>query len=104
MFNVRLAGVNLYKKLLFTWLSLVMALMASYFVLSFFPHEMSWMRSRIELSQLLRLFLLTFNKAQQQLLLYNKSNLVVTPQTHPLGALSITVSLYLFKYSIILLV
>ena len=36
MFNVRLAGGHLYGKQLFTWLSLVMSLMAS-FVLSFFP-------------------------------------------------------------------
>ena len=36
MFNVRLAGGHLYGKHLFTWLSLVVSLMAS-FVLSFFP-------------------------------------------------------------------
>ena len=36
MFNVRLAGGHLYGKQLFTWLSLVVYLMAS-FVLSFFP-------------------------------------------------------------------
>ena len=36
MFNVRLAGGHLYEKQLFTWLSLVVSLMAS-FVLSFFP-------------------------------------------------------------------
>ena len=36
MFNVRLAESHLYGKKLFTWLSLVMSLMAS-FVLSFFP-------------------------------------------------------------------
>ena len=36
MFNVRLAGSHLYGKQLFTWLSLVVALMAS-FVLSLFP-------------------------------------------------------------------
>ena len=35
MFNVRLAGGHLYGKQLFTWLSLVVFLMAS-FVLSFF--------------------------------------------------------------------
>ena len=35
-FNVRLAGGHLYGKQLFTWLSLVVSLMAS-FVLSFFP-------------------------------------------------------------------
>ena len=36
MFNVRLAAGHLYGKQLFTWLSLVVSLMAS-FVLSFFP-------------------------------------------------------------------
>ena len=36
MFNVRLAGGHLYGKQLFTWLSLVVSLLAS-FVLSFFP-------------------------------------------------------------------
>ena len=36
MFNVRLAGDHLYGKQLFTWLSLVVSLMAS-FVLSLFP-------------------------------------------------------------------
>ena len=36
MFNVRLAGGHLYGKQLFTWLSLVVSLMAS-FVLSLFP-------------------------------------------------------------------
>ena len=36
MFNVRLAGGHLYGKQLFTWLSLVVSLMAS-LVLSFFP-------------------------------------------------------------------
>ena len=36
MFNVRLAGGHLYGKQLFTWLSLVVSLMAS-FLLSFFP-------------------------------------------------------------------
>ena len=36
MFNVRQAGDHLYGKQLFTWLSLVVSLMAS-FVLSFFP-------------------------------------------------------------------
>ena len=37
MFNVRLAGGNLYWKWLFTWLSMVMSLMVTYSVLSFFP-------------------------------------------------------------------
>ena len=36
MFNVSLAGGHLYGKQLFTWLSLLVSLMAS-FVLSFFP-------------------------------------------------------------------
>ena len=36
MFNIRLAGGHLYGKQLFTWLSLVVSLVAS-FVLSFFP-------------------------------------------------------------------
>ena len=39
MFNVWLAGDHLYWKWLFTWLSLVMSLMVSYFVLSFFPRD-----------------------------------------------------------------
>ena len=38
MLNVRLAGDHLYRKLLFTWLSLVMSMMVS-FVPSFFPRE-----------------------------------------------------------------
>ena len=37
MLNVRLADGDLYGKQLFTWLSLVVSLMASLFVLSFFP-------------------------------------------------------------------
>ena len=36
MFNVRLAGDHLNGKWLFTWLSLVMSLVVSYSVLSFF--------------------------------------------------------------------
>ena len=40
MFNVRLAGGYLYGKQLFTWLSLVVSLMAS-LVLSFFPLDVS---------------------------------------------------------------
>ena len=36
MFNVSLAGVHLHWKQLFTWLSLVVSLMAS-FLLPFFP-------------------------------------------------------------------
>ena len=38
MLNVKLAGDHLYGKWLFTWLSLVMSLMAS-FLLSFFPRD-----------------------------------------------------------------
>ena len=39
MFNVWLAGDHLNGKCQFTWLSLVMSLMMSYFVLSFFPRD-----------------------------------------------------------------
>ena len=39
MFNDRLAGDHLYGKLLFTWLSLVMSLMASFCALLFFPRD-----------------------------------------------------------------
>ena len=39
MFNVRLAGGHLYGKWLFTLLSLVVSLMVSYFVPSFFPRD-----------------------------------------------------------------
>ena len=53
MFNVGLVGDDLYGKWLFTWLSLVMSLMVSYFVLFPFSHDMSWMRCRTELSQFL---------------------------------------------------
>ena len=35
--DIRLAAEHLYEKLLFTWLSLVRLLVASYFVLFFFP-------------------------------------------------------------------
>ena len=59
MFNVRLAGDHLYGKSLYTWMSLVMSLMVSYFVLPF-SHELSWMRSGTELNQFLRIFLPTF--------------------------------------------
>ena len=58
MFNIRLAGDRLYGKWLFTWLSLVMSLMVSYFVLSF-SNEMSCMSSGTELSQFPMIFLLT---------------------------------------------
>ena len=61
MFNVRLAGDHLYGEWMFTWLSLVMSLMMSYFVLFFFPLEMSWMRSGTELNQFLRISLPTFS-------------------------------------------
>ena len=37
MLNVRLAGGHLYGKQLFTWLSMVVYVMASLLVLSFFP-------------------------------------------------------------------
>ena len=59
MFNVRLAGDHLYGKWLFSCVSLMMSLMASYFMLSF-SHEMSWMRSGTKLSQVMRIFLPTF--------------------------------------------
>ena len=39
MFNARLAGDHLYRKWFFTWLSLVMSLMMSDFVLSIFPRD-----------------------------------------------------------------
>ena len=56
MFNVRLAGGLLYGKQLFTWLSLVVSLMAS-FVLSFFPLDV--LDEIWDLSQFLRNFLPT---------------------------------------------
>ena len=37
MFNVRLADGHLYGTLMFTWLSLVMSMIVSFCVLSFFP-------------------------------------------------------------------
>ena len=43
----------------YSWLSLVMYLMVSYLWYPF-PQEMSWMRSRTELSQLLRIFVPAF--------------------------------------------
>ena len=46
MFNVRLAGGHLYGKQLFTWLSLVVSLMAS-FVLSFFRGTLVGIRGNI---------------------------------------------------------
>ena len=39
MLNVRLAGGNLYGKQLFTWLSLVVSLMASFCAVLFFPRR-----------------------------------------------------------------
>ena len=40
MLNVRLAGDHLFRKLLFTWLSLVMSMMSMYLlVLSFFRRD-----------------------------------------------------------------
>ena len=39
MFNVRLAGDHLFWEWLITWGSLVMYLMVSHFVLSFFPRD-----------------------------------------------------------------
>ena len=49
MFNVRLAGGHLYGKQLFTWLSPVVSLMAS-FVLFFFPLDVLdeiWEKRRV---------------------------------------------------------
>ena len=57
MFNVRLAGDHLYGKWLFAWLSLLVSLMG--LLCCSFSHEMSWMRSGIELSLFLRIFLPT---------------------------------------------
>ena len=39
MVNVRLAGDHLYGKWLFTWVSLLMSLMVSYFVLAFLSRD-----------------------------------------------------------------
>ena len=59
MFNVRLACDHLYGKWMFTWLSLVMSLMVSYFVLSFFPRDL--LDEIWDLTEsVLRLFLPTF--------------------------------------------
>ena len=55
MFNVRLADGHLFGKWLFTWLSLLMTLMVSYFMPSF-SHEMFWMRSGTEFRQFLGIF------------------------------------------------
>ena len=59
MFNVRLAGGHLYGKQLFTWLSLVVSLMAS-FVLSFFPLDVLDVIWNL-ISQFLGDFLLTLS-------------------------------------------
>ena len=59
MFNVRrLAGDQLYGKWPFNWLSLVMSLIVSYFVLSFFPRDVLG-ENGTELSQFLIFFLPT---------------------------------------------
>ena len=58
MFNVRLASGHLYGKQLFTWLSLVVSLMAS-FVLSFFPLDVL-----DEIWDLIESFLPTLNKSK----------------------------------------
>ena len=59
MVNVRLASDHQYGKLLFTWLSLVISLMVSFFLS--FSHETSWMRYGTELSQFLRISHLLFH-------------------------------------------
>ena len=59
MFSVRL-DYHLYGKWLLNWLSLVMSLMVSYFVLPFFPRDVLdeiW----VELSQFLRISYLLFH-------------------------------------------
>ena len=43
MLNVRLGDDHPYRKWLLTWLSLVMLLMVSYFVPSFFPRDVGWL-------------------------------------------------------------
>ena len=60
MLNVRLAGDHLYGKLLFTWLSRVMSLMAS-FCAVLFSHKIYWIRSGTELDLFLRVFLPTLH-------------------------------------------
>ena len=60
MFNVRLAGDVLYGKRLFTWVSLVMSLMVSYFCVVLFSHGTFWIRSATKPSQILRIFLPIF--------------------------------------------
>ena len=70
MFNVRLASGHLYGKQLFTWLSLVVSLMAS-FVLSFFPLDiLNEIWDLIEsVSEGFLTYSLTCNKAK-----YNETN------------------------------
>ena len=69
MFNVRLAGDHLYGKWLLTWLSLVMSLIVSCFVLSF-SHEVSWVKSGAELSLLLGIFLPTLSLPLKELMIF----------------------------------
>ena len=57
MFNDRLASDHLYRKQLFTWLSLVIFLMVYYFVLFLSPRDV--LGEIWELSQFLRIFLPT---------------------------------------------
>ena len=64
MFNSRLAGDHR-GMWLFAWLSLVVSLVVSYFVLSFFPRDILD-ESEIELSQFVRIFLPTFSSFIQQ--------------------------------------
>ena len=65
MFNFRLAGDHLYGKWLFTWLSLELFLMVSYFVLSF-SHKMAWVRSGTEFRQFQRTLLPTLCVSNQK--------------------------------------
>ena len=60
MFNVRFAGDYLYRKWLFTWLSLVKSLMVLILCCPF-THEMSWIISGTELSQFMTIFLPTLH-------------------------------------------
>ena len=69
MFNVRLAGDHLYGKWLLTWLSLVISLIVSCFVLSF-SHEVSWVKSGAEFSLLLGIFLPTFSLPLKELMIF----------------------------------
>ena len=52
MSNIRLAGDHLYENLLFSWLSLMMSMIA--FVCAVFSHEIFWMRPGTYLSHFLR--------------------------------------------------